>query len=228
MAGEIESQSHSHCADKLKQLWNEHHALSLDMPMDRTVHMDYTVNSTLRSAANQSNKQRVQMWMTYDKMMVENDFVSVYSTSDYTAAVRHNEEIVNVTGMGKGYQESLRNQYALAMMDSLFQYYEVSTCASDDQVLFTISLNPLKGAVSIFNVLRARFLIDWNRKYMMEMELQMGARGNVEFTHLVFHDFDLNYKGRKQPIDFLEKYGDGQGGLTGKYKQFIIRDQRGR
>lgn len=221
-------QSSQDCSKLLKSVWTKYHKLSQDVPADKVYHMDYTVNATLRNVTNLSQDQRIKMWMTHDRAMIKSDHVEVYTTESYTASVLPQVKRINITSLTKGESQSMRSQYALNRMDSLFFYYNMASCTDSEGDLLSIRLTPNSGGVEAFNVAEARFIVDPNALKMKSLHLVMGPQGSITETTMTFHRIEEDYQGTIRPIDFIRENTTVDGDFKKPYATYHITDQRTR
>jgi len=103
----VSAQSIDQCPVKLTSVFEKYHKLNLEIDNDEIYYVDYTVNALLRSEENGATDQRIQSWMSKEQQVVINDYVEVYSTSEYTASIMLKDKRVNITSMSRGYAHKI-------------------------------------------------------------------------------------------------------------------------
>ena len=222
----VKAQSVSESPAKLKTIFEKYHQLNIDIPKDRVYYVDYSVNARLRSEDNQATDQRIQSWMTSNKQVVKNDYVEMFSTSEYTASIMLSDKRVNITPLPKGYAQQAKSQLAFSLIDRLFEKYRVISCEPTNGKFYKIILIPGKGGLDDFNVKKAELIIDWDKAELKGFTTIMGEVGQIESMTMVINRLDFDYQESTPLVDFVRKYISSDGNLIGKYKGFSLIDNR--
>ena len=221
----VSAQSIDQCPEKLTSVFEKYHKLNLEIDNDEIYYVDYTVNALLRSEENGATDQRIQSWMSKEQQVVINDYVEVYSTSEYTASIMLKDKRVNITSMSRGYAQQAKSQLAFSLIDRLFEKYRVASCILVSNNIYKITLLPEPGGLNDFNVEKAEIMIDWQTEELKGFTAIMGEVGEIESMTLMINELNFDYQGTDPFIDFAKKY-ISNGVLTGKYTGFSLIDNR--
>ena len=221
----VSAQSVDQCPDKLKSVFEKYHKLNLEIESDEIYYVDYSVNAQLRSEENGAADQRIQSWMSRDQQVVINDYVEIYSTTEYTASIMLKDKRVNITPMSRGYAQQAKSQLAFSLIDRLFEKYRVASCVLVSNNIYKVTLLPEPGGLDDFNVEKAEIIIDWQSEELKGFTTKMGEVGQIESMSLKINELNFNYQGIAPFIDFAKKYVS-DGILIGKYAGFSLIDNR--
>lgn len=212
------------CKDQLISIIKEYNSKVKNVKVNEVVYVHYKVNTTLRSKVNKAGVQEVKAYIGKNKSKVVNEYTEVYSNSEYTISVLPKDKVLLITNLPKNHDEEWRNNSALSMLDSIFNYYTIGDCSKTKNGLTQISLMPNTKAKNKFNVRSVDISLDENLKNLRSVKMNMDNKGDIESMQIEYLSYEINeiksVSFPAMPDNFIKN-----GKPTEKFKSYKIIDK---
>jgi len=219
------AQTVADCKQAMEQAFQRYTTIETELLNGNTLYFDYSVQTDLRHHENEAKKERVEALINLHQMEIKSKYMELYVDEIYSFTVLPQEKKVMWGASSMGFGKDIQKQLNLQAQAVLLGNSEVKGCAFEKENVLKVDLVATSKGKQLLHFDNATFWVDTQQQIVKRMITYLLEPLEAERFEIEFHQFDVDYKGDKRIIDFMQQYLSSKQ-LKGRLATYELVDVR--